>query len=99
MSEPVELRCGMCDGSGVNTDHKRGACEWCDGTTTVMAHLDGKYVHRDAVMELWEAATIHWDSISDMFDSSTALPGGAMKGRDLYRIAQALSITDAERER
>ncbi len=53
MSEPVELRCGMCDGSGVDDQPDRGggpqACWMCDGTATVVAHLDGKYVAVDYV--------------------------------------------------
>lgn len=39
----VELRCGMCDGTGVEVG-KDYACSWCDGLGTVEAHLDGKYV-------------------------------------------------------
>ena len=49
--EPEELRCGMCDGSGVNPEATQ-ACDWCDGTATVMAYLDGKFVPAEWLREV-----------------------------------------------
>ena len=49
--EPEELRCGMCNGSGVNPEATQ-ACDWCDGTATVMAYLDGKFVPAERLREV-----------------------------------------------
>lgn len=55
-----------------------------------------------AITKLWEAATEHWHeegrSLSDLlFDSSVAMPGMAIKGKDLYWIGMELGLIE-ERE-
>lgn len=59
----------------------------------------------EAILRLWETATEHWRDeeypsevslAEQLFDSSTAYPGVAIKGKDLYRIGVALGLIDPE---
>lgn len=84
--------------------------EAVSGGEREIARRERKRVHRteNAARKLWEAATENWYETDEddheiplaelLFDSSTALPGIPIKGKDLYRIGVALGFIDAEDE-
>ncbi len=51
-----------------------------------------------AIRTLWEAATDGWDSDAELWDSSTAYPGTAMRGRELWRIGAVLGLVDTDED-
>jgi uncharacterized protein (DUF433 family) len=63
---------------------------------------------REPIRKLWEAATEHWYETDDedeptplgelLYDSSVALPGIPIKGKELYRIGVELGFVDASEE-
>lgn len=59
----------------------------------------------EAIKKLWEAATDHWYETDEetgearplgdlLFDSSTALPGMPIKGKELYEVGVALDLVE-----
>lgn len=61
----------------------------------------------EATRRLWEAATEHWYGSTDeededfdlaqaLFASATAYPGLPIKGKELYRIGEALGLIKPE---
>jgi hypothetical protein len=75
-----------------------------------IARRERRRVHRteNAARKLWEAATEHWFEEDDegepiplaalLYDSSTALPGIPIRGKELYRIGVALGFIEESEE-
>ena len=51
----------------------------------------------EAIRRLWEEATQLWDGPEEMRDSSTAYPGGHIRGKDLWAIGVVLGFIEEAR--